>query len=762
MQTQLEIIVQKMIDAKESEDDIASVIQEYKKTNPEGMNQTLQNVETKPTRPLPVPPSEVGPLGLPNEPGTFAGGVLKSLTQGEAPIAGLKGGLGYLQGAVLDIPSSIYGALETGANLITDPVKTGTNLWEGIKQLPSHFAELTSKSGYDPVAFGRAMGQLTGQPAVTAGIAKIPPTSVVRALGYPTEISGKILQNQGISGFFPPIAVPKHLKRAEQLFGGGLEKIGQRMKQVGLTPEEINAPALNQWYGGEKPSPVPPPEQTILPSSPDVWDDLLKESRPISDADALRNFYGGEKPGSVPPSEPTVMPNNPDVWDELRARLLPVSDADALRNFYGGDKPSPIPPPAQTIMPNTPDIWDELLRESNPPPEPQPQFSSLEPSPARPGAVGPLLPETTSVDDLTNILKRLLTDPTGEFTPMEMWQNLKKLLGRDPTPGEVESGMARQVKPGETTGRVAQFGQTTPSGESVPSNILQEFQRFKRENPEDQFGPQPEIPPQDKWDIGEWPPSRKIDQPLSPEEWNRYQELSAAFQNHNFRDLPLETQQGMRAEFQALHQKFPHVQNMGKIGDLQNVIDSASEVPTEPWKSPEESAADWSQEKLPEEGTQTDINSYLQSLDANELRPYLDELSSAMGQATGPDFYTISNTYTNALRHYKELTGKDYLGPEDVYRHPGLREAIPGIDQPSPLPEQGQMFPMKMREQSQLENIANADPLGHGLDLSSLTPEDLSYLDSLEEPMGLPEKYRMPPEPVQLELPTRKGKKPPK
>lgn len=61
---------------------------------------------------------------------------------------------------------------------------------------------------------------------------------------------------------------------------------------------------------------------------------------------------------------------------------------------------------------------------------------------------------------------------------------------------------------------------------------------------------------------------------LYPDEWNRYQDLSAAFQ-HNFRDLPEETQKAMRTEFNKLHKQFPHVQRMAKIGDIQNQIDKS-------------------------------------------------------------------------------------------------------------------------------------------------------------------------------------------
>jgi len=58
------------------------------------------------------------------------------------------------------------------------------------------------------------------------------------------------------------------------------------------------------------------------------------------------------------------------------------------------------------------------------------------------------------------LLKKLLTDESGTFDPQEMWENLKRLLGREPTQAELNRGMNRQIEPGDVTGRVAPFQRT--------------------------------------------------------------------------------------------------------------------------------------------------------------------------------------------------------------------------------------------------------------------------------------------------------------
>jgi hypothetical protein len=73
----------------------------------------------------------------------------------------------------------------------------------------------------------------------------------------------------------------------------------------------------------------------------------------------------------------------------------------------------------------------------------------------------------------TRLINELATGEEGTFSPVEMWENLKRMLGRDPTPEEVERGMARQPQPNETTGRVIpsdRFGPQIP--QEVPPDVM--------------------------------------------------------------------------------------------------------------------------------------------------------------------------------------------------------------------------------------------------------------------------------------------------
>lgn len=214
MADKLESIVQGMIDAGESEEDIASVIKEYsaaEKQRTEGIS----------------------------EPTSFGEGVLESLSGGEAIGAGLKGAKGFARGAVLDLPASIGGALRTIGGMVTSPRSTSKEVLRSIKDIPSQFAEAVMMSGSEPESFGRMMGQFTGQPLATAGISRIPPKPIIRALGRPIEATGRVTKSEGfISGIMPPITTPRYLKYGERMIGRGLERIGKRMKQVGMVTEE--------------------------------------------------------------------------------------------------------------------------------------------------------------------------------------------------------------------------------------------------------------------------------------------------------------------------------------------------------------------------------------------------------------------------------------------------------------------------------------------------------------------------------------------
>lgn len=204
---QLVSIVQKMIEEGQSEEDIAAVVQEY---NQQKAEQTHYK-----------------------GPDTFWEGVNESMYPGgEAQQAALQGGLGFLKGATLNLPGSIISGLSSVANAVANPRET----IESIPNIPGAIGnalggmwETTKQAGTDPVAFGEMMGELTGQPAVTAGIVKSAP-GATRLAGVPVRGIGNIMQTQTpLSGMMPRLLENRTMRNLERFLGKQIARGGQRM-----------------------------------------------------------------------------------------------------------------------------------------------------------------------------------------------------------------------------------------------------------------------------------------------------------------------------------------------------------------------------------------------------------------------------------------------------------------------------------------------------------------------------------------------------
>lgn len=190
-----------------------------------------------------------------NEPDTFMEGVMNSGP--EVLDAMGKGVLGFLKGATLDIPKTLMGlphALETGFNLINptrwwdnNPIDTLKSIGSGLKGM----ADTTMRAGGEPEAFGRMMGNVAGQPLVTAGLtegipagtfgstARIP--SAINAAGYPTAAAGNIMKKYApMSGMIPRLVEPRIARVMERGVGRSIENIGNRMKEFGVPPPVVN------------------------------------------------------------------------------------------------------------------------------------------------------------------------------------------------------------------------------------------------------------------------------------------------------------------------------------------------------------------------------------------------------------------------------------------------------------------------------------------------------------------------------------------
>ncbi len=176
-----------------------------------------------------------------DEPSTFTSGVMNSLTSGDALGASARGALGFAKGAIVDLPSSIWSGIKGIGNMIANPGTAIPEAIEGIKQLPGQISELTSKAGSDPEAFGRFMGQVTGQPAVTAGLTKGLPIATKAATpvaGRALQATGDVASRTGLIGSALPSAVgrwgvPPYLRAVDRSLGKGLRNIGDSLVNKG-------------------------------------------------------------------------------------------------------------------------------------------------------------------------------------------------------------------------------------------------------------------------------------------------------------------------------------------------------------------------------------------------------------------------------------------------------------------------------------------------------------------------------------------------
>jgi len=243
----LEGIVQKMIDAGKSEENIASVIKQYKSTS-------SSNTPASTVKPTAGTGRGSGPTPNPDtEWWKGFGGSLFAPTNDsmnhapEAVRAGEEGALGWAKGAIADLPQSLAGGLETVGGLMAYPIEETESIAHGLAGIPSQVADSFSKAGSDPYAFGETMGQLGGQPLmadIAPGIIKAGAPIAASATASTLPMIGRGLQNVGdfvsrnqpITGMAPPFAAPRTLRLMEKgvgkltnLAGRGMESVGNKI-----------------------------------------------------------------------------------------------------------------------------------------------------------------------------------------------------------------------------------------------------------------------------------------------------------------------------------------------------------------------------------------------------------------------------------------------------------------------------------------------------------------------------------------------------
>jgi len=251
----LEGIVQKMIDAGEPEENIASVIKQYKST-------PSSNTPASTVKPTTGTGRGSGPTPNPDDEWWkgFGGSLFAPTNDSmnhapEAIKAGEKGALGWAKGAIADIPSTVMGGLKTVGGLLTNPSQTMSDVGQSLKILPGQIADTTAKAGSDPFAFGEMAGQMGGQPLMTdvmPGMIKTGLPSVGRGL---QNVGDFVSKNQPITGMAPPFATPRTLRfmekgvgKAVNYAGRGVESIGNKMNNP-VTDIDLAKPIVNNASG---------------------------------------------------------------------------------------------------------------------------------------------------------------------------------------------------------------------------------------------------------------------------------------------------------------------------------------------------------------------------------------------------------------------------------------------------------------------------------------------------------------------------------
>jgi hypothetical protein len=153
----LKTIVQRMIDAGEPEENIASVIRSYKTTPPVSPNDQLKAANRRPLR----------------EPTTYTGGVLRSA---QDTIGKTAKGVGESVLSMVD-PRTYLESLRRAALMLSDPAQAAVDSAQAGSALVDEGRRVI---GGDPEAGGRAIGQL-GMGLVAPRLASSAPAVATRA-----------------------------------------------------------------------------------------------------------------------------------------------------------------------------------------------------------------------------------------------------------------------------------------------------------------------------------------------------------------------------------------------------------------------------------------------------------------------------------------------------------------------------------------------------------------------------------------------------
>ena len=357
MADQLHDIVQRMLDAGESEENIAAVIKAYKEESAVGQT------------------TDAG--GIPH-PGNPLEERLRGFTQGAT--AGLRGFVrGIVPGAVKGAVGAVTGPVRLAYSALTHPADTATEAVKGvyasIKAAPQAAADALDLAARDPEQFGHNVGEVTGSAEgglATAAALPMTPKPVVRKTGellrsvgekggWPIRMMGAHQLGSGNLLGIPIMATPEVLKKV----GGTLERWGGKEPPVWVGRSD-NARAL-PGYRAEATAAKKASEQTAADAAKAAENqaalDKIEAAKAGLEAQppAVSESVTGKTPGGgtsrattrYTPPEPLAPPTMEDIVRDRLAELnaRPAASASGRRAISasdlvtGRDPSVPMPPP---------------------------------------------------------------------------------------------------------------------------------------------------------------------------------------------------------------------------------------------------------------------------------------------------------------------------------------------------------------------------------------------------------------------------------
>lgn len=172
-------------------------------------------------------------------PGTWMGGFLNSFRPGGDVEQSTNRNLrGYLEDAI-NIPKTVIGGIKSAYQGIKDgynfnakdmPVLSREELGAQLNNKTPMGNPLDSMDYGSNDSFGRMMGQMTGQPLVTAGLIKGAPSAIRGAGAVLDKTGGIVAKHAPISATIPSILEPRIARIMESAVGRGVQNVGQKMR----------------------------------------------------------------------------------------------------------------------------------------------------------------------------------------------------------------------------------------------------------------------------------------------------------------------------------------------------------------------------------------------------------------------------------------------------------------------------------------------------------------------------------------------------